>query len=130
MRGSVQCTRTQFPLCISYAVTVHKSQGMTLDKVVVDISDRQYTSSLAYVAVSRVKTLHGLMFDKPFTLDDMTCVASRYVSDRETDKVLREAQEVPCGLLDDEDDLFDEELLDEDFLSPRLRRVRLSPPDL
>lgn len=51
---------------VSYAITVHKSQGITLDKVVCDISAPEFASGLSYVAVSRVKTLDGLMFEKPF----------------------------------------------------------------
>ncbi|KAG5958179.1 hypothetical protein E4U58_005460 [Claviceps cyperi] len=58
-------TRTQFPLTVAYAITVHKSQGATLDCAVVDISCRHFTPGRSYVAVSRVKTLHGIMFDAP-----------------------------------------------------------------
>lgn len=60
------CYREQFPLVVSYAITVHKSQGVTLKKVVCDISTPEFSSGLSYVAVSRVSTLEGLMFDAPF----------------------------------------------------------------
>ncbi|EAQ85210.1 hypothetical protein CHGG_09224 [Chaetomium globosum CBS 148.51] len=66
MVGANSCSREQFPLLVSYAITVHKSQGITLDKVVCDISAPEFTSGLSYVAVSRVKTLGGLMFERPF----------------------------------------------------------------
>src|SRR5512146_2748675 len=66
MVGASSCYREQFPLLVSYAITVHKSQGITLDKVVSDISAPEFASGLSYVAVSRVKTLGGLMFEKPF----------------------------------------------------------------
>ncbi|EAQ89793.1 predicted protein [Chaetomium globosum CBS 148.51] len=66
MVGANSCSREQFPLLVSYAITVHKSQGITLDKVVCDISAPEFASGLSYVAVSRVKTLGGLMFEKPF----------------------------------------------------------------
>ena len=66
MVGANSCSREQFPLLVSYAITVHKSQGITLDKAVCDISAPEFASGLSYVAVSRVKTLGGLMFERPF----------------------------------------------------------------
>jgi hypothetical protein len=66
MIGGDSCYREQFPLVVSYAITVHKSQGITLDKAVCDISVPEFASGLCYVAVSRVKTLGGLLLENPF----------------------------------------------------------------
>ncbi|KAG5933825.1 hypothetical protein E4U59_006606 [Claviceps monticola] len=66
------CTRTQFPLTVAYAISVPKSQGCKLDKAVIDISAKDFTPELAYVAVSCVKSLKGIMFDSPFELQDIT----------------------------------------------------------
>ncbi len=66
LRGNSNCTRTQFPLTIAYAITVHKPQGATLDQVVLDISEKDFQPGLTYVAVSRVKTLQGILFDASF----------------------------------------------------------------
>jgi ATP-dependent DNA helicase PIF1 len=60
------CSRKQFPLIVSYAITVHKSQSITLDKMVCDISSAEFTSGLSYVTVSRVSKLQGLMLDATF----------------------------------------------------------------
>ncbi|KAJ5171639.1 hypothetical protein N7492_004232 [Penicillium capsulatum] len=66
------CSRTQFPVVLAYAITVHKAQGLTLDYAVLDISQSEFATGLRYVAVSRVRTLQGILFSTTFDLADLT----------------------------------------------------------
>ena len=57
-----QVTRSQFPLRLTWAVTIHKCQGLTLPEVVIDMTPAKgkFKPGEAYVAFSRVKTLDQL----------------------------------------------------------------------
>lgn len=58
-------TFTQMPLRLSWAVTVHKSQGKTFDHVIIDIGRGMFAHGQAYVALSRCRTLEGMVLKKP-----------------------------------------------------------------
>lgn len=57
--GEKKAEAIQIPLKLAWAVTIHKSQGMSLDSAVIDLS-RSFTFGMGYVALSRIRTYEGL----------------------------------------------------------------------
>ena len=51
---------SQIPLILSWAITIHKSQGATLERCIIDIGDGVFESGQSYVALSRIKSLEGV----------------------------------------------------------------------
>jgi len=58
--GWVGVSRTQYPLRLAWACTIHKAQGATLDSALIDIGEGVFEVGQAYVALSRVKSLDSL----------------------------------------------------------------------
>ena len=79
-----QCSRLQLPLKLAWAVTIHKSQGLTLDKVVIDVGKREFSTGLTFVACSRVRQLQDLLFTPPFPFQRLSGLSnSRRLKERQ-----------------------------------------------
>jgi len=56
---------TQYPLRLAFAVTIHKSQGKTFDRVIIDVGRGTFAPGQMYVALSRCTSLEGLVLKRP-----------------------------------------------------------------
>ena len=56
---------TQYPLKLAWAVTIHKSQGQTFDRVIIDIGFGTFAHGQMYVALSRATSLEGIILKQP-----------------------------------------------------------------
>ena len=91
--GQVKAEIRQLPLRLAWAITVHKSQGMTLDAAEVDLS-KSFVEGMGYVALSRVRSLAGL---KLMGLNKMALKVNKAAL--ELDKKLRSASEAAAAEL-------------------------------
>lgn len=64
-------TFEQFPIKLAWAITIHKSQGLTFENVCVDLGTGAFVNGQVYTALSRCKTLDGLVLKRKITLDDI-----------------------------------------------------------
>lgn len=100
-------TFTQYPLKLAWAVTIHKSQGLTFDRAIIDVK-RSFAHGQTYVALSRCRTLQGLVLVNPVSPSSIINDTSvdRFYNDHNCDDIdeahldMLERQ-YKVGLLDD-----------------------------
>ena len=71
LRHEVIGTFTQFPMRLAWAITIHKSQGQTLDRLVVDLTGGTFAPGQTYVALSRATSLDGLVLTRDVLAKDL-----------------------------------------------------------
>ncbi len=97
IRETEEGTFTQFPLKTAWAITIHKSQGLTFEKAIID-SEAAFAHGQVYVALSRCRTLDGLVLKSPLRLsgiktdETVTSYSRRFAENRPDRKQLLAAQ--------------------------------------
>lgn len=100
-------TFTQYPLKLAWAVTIHKSQGLTFDRAIIDVK-RSFAHGQTYVALSRCRTLQGIVLVNPVSPSSIINDTSvdRFYNDHNCDDIDEAHLDIlerqyKVGLLDD-----------------------------
>jgi ATP-dependent exoDNAse (exonuclease V) alpha subunit len=71
IKANVIGTFKQYPLTLAWAITIHKSQGKTFSNIIVDMGKGAFAAGQTYVALSRCKTLDGIILTRPIEPRDI-----------------------------------------------------------
>lgn len=88
----------QYPIRLAWAITIHKSQGLTFSRVVIDFTGGVFAGGQAYVALSRCTSLDGIQLKKQisrgdiFVRPEIVSFAQRFNNQQAIDKALKQAQ--------------------------------------
>ncbi len=88
----------QFPVRLAWAITIHKSQGLTFSRVVIDFTGGVFAGGQAYVALSRCTALEGIQLKRNigradiFVRPEITAFAQQFNNQKSIDRALKQAQ--------------------------------------
>ena len=91
-------TFTQYPVRLAWAITVHKSQGLTFSRVIIDFTGGVFAGGQAYVALSRCTSLEGICLKREITRGDIfvrpeiVSFAQRFNNQAVIERALKQAQ--------------------------------------
>ena len=99
-----ESSRQQLPLRLAYGMSIHKSQGLTLKNVVIDLGSKEFSTGLSFVACSRAKKLSDIMFSNSLTLTRLESIkASKTMKARKNEvkrlEALRDSKQIPSRSL-------------------------------
>lgn len=72
IREEIEGTFHQYPIRLAWAITIHKSQGLTFEKAIID-ANASFAHGQVYVALSRCKTLEGMVLESPLSPQSIIC---------------------------------------------------------